>query len=124
MVTKDRMTSAAPEHITTSLELLAKAQEALGQDDLLQASEKGWGAAAHMVKGVAEKRGWPHHSHRELYQIVNRLAEETSEPALMAQFSIASSLHANFYELWMPREMVEEDLRHVRELLTRLEALS
>ena len=45
------MTSAAPEHITTSHELLAKAQESMEQDDLLQASEKGWGAAARMVKG-------------------------------------------------------------------------
>ena len=55
MVTETGMTRAAPEHVTTSRELLAKAQEALDQDDLLQASEKGWGAAAHMVKGVAEK---------------------------------------------------------------------
>ncbi|PKB64235.1 MAG: hypothetical protein BZY80_03440 [SAR202 cluster bacterium Io17-Chloro-G2] len=117
------MTSAAPEHITTSRELLAKAQESLDQDDLLQASEKGWGAAAHMVNGVAEKRGWPHSGHRELYQIVNRLTQEASDPQLRSLFSIASSLHANFYELWMPREMVEEDLRRVRELLARLEEL-
>lgn len=118
------MTSATPEHVTTSLELLSKAQDALDQDDLLQASEKGWGAAAHMVKGVAERRGWPHNSHRELYQIVNRLAEEASNPQLRALFSIASSLHANFYELWMPKEMVEEDIRRVREFVTRLDALS
>ena len=110
--------------MTTSRELLAKAREALDQDDLLQASEKGWGAAAHMVKGVAEKRGWPHNGHRELYQIVNRLAQEASNPQLRALFSIGSSLHANFYELWMPREMVEEDLRQVGEFVTRLEELS
>ena len=77
-----------------------------------------------MLKGVAEKRGWTHDSHRALYQIVNRLAEEASSPQLRTLFSSASSLHMNFYELWMPREMVEEDLRQVREFVTRLDGLS
>jgi len=109
--------------MTTSRELLAKAQVALDEDDLLQASEKGWGAAAHMVKGVAEKRGWPHNGHRELYQVVNRLAEEAASPQLRSLFSIASSLHTNFYELWMPKEIVEEDLKEVEDFLSRLEEL-
>ena len=117
------MTSAAPEHSTTSRELLAKAQEALNQDDLLQASEKGWGAAADMVKGLAEKRRWPHNGHRELYQIVNRLAQETGERQIRVQFNSASALHSNFYEQWMPREMIEDGLIEVRELLARLEEL-
>ena len=109
--------------MTTSRELLAKAQESLDQDDLLQASEKGWGAAAHMVKGVAEKRGWPHNGHRELYQIVNRLAEEVGERRIRVLFSVASALHSNFYEQWMPREMIEDGLAEVGEFLARLEEL-
>ncbi len=39
----------------------ARAELALG--DLRQASEKGWGAAAQMVKAVAEFRGWSHRYH-------------------------------------------------------------
>jgi hypothetical protein len=49
------MATAAEEHSVISRELLTKAEEALAQDDLLQASDKGWGAPAHMVKGLAEK---------------------------------------------------------------------
>jgi len=123
MVTEIGMTSAAPEHMTTSRELLAKGQEALEQDDLLQASEKGWGAAAHMVKAVAEKRGWPHNGHRELYQIVNRLAQETGERRIRVLFNSASALHSNFYEQWMPREMIEDGLAEIRDFLARLEEL-
>ena len=123
MVTEIGMTSATPEHMATGRELLAKAQEALEQNDLLQASEKGWGAAAHMVKGVAEKRGWPHNGHRELYQIVNRLAQETGERRIRVQFNSASALHSNFYEQWMPREMIEDGLAEVRDFLARLEEL-
>jgi len=47
MATEISITSTAPDHINTSHELPAKAQESLEQDDLLQASGKGWGAAAH-----------------------------------------------------------------------------
>ena len=49
--------ATAEDHLLTSQELLAKAEESVGQDDLLQASEKGWGATAHMVKGLAQKKG-------------------------------------------------------------------
>ena len=117
------MAAAAEEHVVTSHELLAKALEAAAQDDLLQASEKGWGAAAHMVKGLAEKRGWQHHGHRELYQVVNRLAHESGESQLSVQFSVASALHSNFYENWMPKEMVEGNLVQVRDFLQKLEDL-
>jgi hypothetical protein len=117
------MTSKADEYVLTSRELLAKAEEALSQNDLLQASEKGWGAAAHMVKGVAEKRGWRHDGHRELYQVVTRLAQETSDSELGVLFSVAKALHSNFYEHWMTKEVIEEDLARVREFLRKLEGL-
>ena len=108
---------------TMSQELLRKAREALTEGDLVQASEKGWGAAAQAVKAVAEARGWPHDSHRALYEIANRLAAEAGDPDLRRLFSVASSLHQNFYEHWMPNEMVAADLESVAELLERFEAL-
>lgn len=111
------MTSRADEYSLTSRELLAKAEEALAQDDLLQASEKGWGAAAHMVKGIAERKGWRHNGHRELYQVVNRLSQETGDEEIRVHFGLASALHSNFYENWMPKETVEAYLLRVRELV-------
>lgn len=118
------MATAANEHSLISRELLTKAEESVGLNDLLQASEKGWGAAAHMVKGLAEQRGWQHNSHRELYHAVNRVAQETGERGIRVLFNSASALHSNFYENWMPKEMVEESLVQIRELLDKLEELS
>ena len=117
------MGTPTDEHITTGRELLARAEEAAAEDDLLQASEKGWGAAAHMVKGLAQRKGWRHDGHRELYQAVNRLAQETGDRQIRLLFSSASALHSNFYENWMPREMVEDNLTQVREFLRKLEEL-
>lgn len=103
---------------------MAKAEEALAQDDLLQASEKGWGAAAQMVKSVAQRKGWRHNGHRELYQVVNRLAQETEDSDIRVNFGLASALHANFYENWMPKEMVQEYLSRTRTFIEKLEELN
>ena len=117
------MATAAEEHSVTSRELLIKAEETLAQDDLLQASEKGWGAADHMAKGLAEKRGWQHNGHRELYQVVNRVAQESGDRAVRILFNSASALHSNFYENWMPKEMIEDSLTQARDFLQKLEDL-
>lgn len=106
-----------------SRELLRKAQEALAQGDLVQASEKGWGAAAQMVKAVAESRGWPHNGHRELFEVVRRLIQETADRRIGSLFHTANSLHSNFYENWMSRELVEGGLEDVSEILDILEPL-
>ena len=113
----------AEEFVATSRELLATAFEAVVQYDLLQASEKGWGAAAHMVKGLAEKRGWGRYGDRQLYQAVNRLAEESSDSEIRVLFSAASSLYSNFDENRMPREMVSENLVQISQFLDKLEEL-
>ena len=118
------MTTQAEAYTVTSQELLVKAEQALAQDDLLQASEKGWGAAAYMVKGIAQRRGWRHSGHRELFQVVNRLAEETGDRELRTLFDLADALHGNFYENWRPREFIENGLERVREFLQKLQALS
>jgi hypothetical protein len=117
------MVSLADEHARTSRELWAKAQEALAQGDLLQASEKGWGAAAHIIKGIAHRKGWRHDGHRELYHAVDRLAQEMDDRQIRVLFNSASALHSNFYENWMPKEMIEDSLVQVGEFLEKLEGL-
>ena len=115
------MAAPAEEHAATSRKLLARAEESVALDDLLQASEKGWGAAAHMVKAIAQRKGWRHDGHRELYLAVNRLAEVLGDRQIRVLFNSASALHSNFYENWMPKEMLEDSLAQVREFLHKLE---
>ena len=96
--------------------LWQEAQTALQEDNAIQASEKLWGAAAQAVKAVAEARGWPHGSHRELYNVIARLRQETDHSRLAELFAIANALHQNFYEWWMPLELVREYAIRVEEL--------
>jgi hypothetical protein len=117
------MTSRADEYALTSRKLLAKAQEALAQDNLPQASDKLWSAACHMVKGIAQRRGWRHNDNRDLCQIVSRLALETGDKEINDLFSIGIALYMNSHEDWMPREFVVDGLGRVRRLLQKLEGL-
>ncbi len=95
-------------------------QEDVTQESHRQASEKFWGASAAMAKAVAEKMGWPHNQHRELYRVISRLAQERGQPELNRLVLSASALHMNFYEDWFQPEQVEEAVPQVRELVYQL----
>ena len=112
-----------PTYRAASRELLAQATRELDAGDSRQASEKAWGAAAQMVKAVAQDRGWQHDNHFLLYQTGDRLAEETGDEQIIALFQVAGNLHTNFYENWQPVESVAAGIRFVGQLLDKLEPL-
>ena len=92
---------------------LGQASEELERGDLLQASEKGWGAASQMVKAVAHERGWRHRRHNNLYEAVNRIATEKGDDEYQELFASAGELHSNFYEGEMDEAKVREHMRDV-----------
>lgn len=87
--------------------MLGHADEFLHAGDLVQASEKGWGAVAHYLKAVAKQRGWTNRSHRDFFTIKDRLANETNDPGRISLlFREANALHQNFYEpLYLPSDV-------------------
>ncbi len=111
-----------PNYQRRSRELLTKAYQEL-DEDLGQASEKGWGAAAEMVKAVAEQRGWEHRHHRLLTNAVSRLRRETGDNDLTRLFGQANALHINFYEDAYFREDVELLLQDVERFVDKVESL-
>ncbi len=101
--------------------MLEQAGRELDAGDVLQASEKGWGAAAHAVKAIAERRGWVHERHGHLFRVVRGIVAEMEQPRIMDLFRLAHDLHTNFYEGWLSHEEVERGLSQVGELLGLLE---
>ena len=118
------MTMRTDFHIETAADFLARAHAYLANDELLQASEKGWGAAAQAVKTVAEARGWNHNGHRQLHQTVRRLVEETGQRDLRDRFNAANTLHANFYDGFLEAEDISENLERVELLVEQLRPLA
>lgn len=111
-------------YLIASREYMSKAYQYLAEGDTPQASEKAWGAAAEMVKAIAEERGRYHRSHRVLYEIIGDLAEETGDPDIGRIFQVASDLHINYYERWLPIIMVQRGVTDVQMLLDKLEPLA
>ena len=102
---------------------LAQARRELADGDLAQASEKGWGATAQILKAVAEQRGWEHDRHRHYLQITSRLRSETGDGDIRRLFNTASALHENFYENVLPPDEIAENLDDVQALLSKLKPL-
>ena len=102
---------------------LARARQELADGDLAQASEKGWGATAQMLKAIAEQRGWEHSRHRHYHRAASRLRSETGDGDIHRLFAVASALHENFYENDMDADLVAESLGDVEALLDKLSPL-
>ena len=117
------MTTPSNKYAAMSRDYMARAEGYLRQGDLVQASEKSWGAAACALKFIAEQRGWLHQSHSLLFDISGQVAEELGRPDLRDLFAVAKSMHQNFYENWEPVDEVEYAVGRVKEYLAELEAV-
>ena len=106
-----------------SRHLLAQARSELAAGDVRQASETGWGAAAQLLKVIAEQRGWEHERHRHFSRVASRLRAELGDGDLYRRFRVAEGLHENFYEDTLGTEDVALDLLDVERLLDTLEPL-
>jgi uncharacterized protein (UPF0332 family) len=103
---------------------LAEAKELLKKEDLVQASEKLWGASALAVKSVAAKRGLQLEQHGALWVFVNLLAKEIGDKDFNKFFGEANALHRNFYEDEMEKESVEAILEDVEQLIAKLKEVN
>ena len=101
--------------------LLQKARDELVAGDAPQASEKGWGAAAQMLKAIAQQAGVQHHSHAALSQIASDVHGQTGEDNIATWFAVAQNLHINFYEDHLSDEFVHIYLNQISLLVNRLD---
>ncbi len=116
--------TTAEQYRSTSLQLFDQAMVELENGDLLQASEKLWGAAAQALKSVAERRGLRHNSPAQFYNIMAELELEASSSEFRRDFASASQLHTNFYENWLAEDQIRRraaDVRHFIEYLNDID---
>ena len=105
-------------HEEISSRFLDHADEEFERGDMLQASEKTWGAVAHYVKSVAKARGWPDGSHRDIADNARRLIDLTPDPdGNRTKFALINILHVNFYEEELDSKDVKLGIGHARALI-------
>ncbi|MCY4474617.1 MAG: PaREP1 family protein [Chloroflexi bacterium] len=113
--------TTAERYQSVSAQLFDQAHVELEAGDLIQASEKFWGATAQALKAVAEDRGWPHKSHAQLFAVLRNVVNETGDREITRLFTSANSLHVNFYEHYMEKDEMMTFVEDVRDLIQRLD---
>ena len=117
--------NSVADHRNHSWDFLAKSRKYLADGDLHQASEKGWGAAAHMVKAVAEARGWEYEIHDQFRSVVRNARQWLRDERLRTLGYSAEALHKNYYQrrIFLDSEEIGSDLDDVELMLNILQPL-
>ena len=114
-------------HVNQARDFLARSREYLTGGDLHQASEKGWGAAAHMVKAVAIAQGWEYERHCDFSQVLNSAYLATADDQIRLLRGIPNELHGNYYykrKRHLDGGIVGRNLDSTAELLDLLQPLT
>ena len=122
----DQARDAAADYHRQSRLFLVRAREYLAVDDLHQASEKGWGAAAWMAKAVAEAQGWHYGKHDEFFTVMYQAESLSDDPRLPGMWHVANTLHGFFYtrKMFLRSDAIRQGLDQIETVMDILEPLT
>ena len=89
----DNAAVAIDDHRQQARAFLVESRQYLAGDDLRQASEKGWGAAARMAKAVAEAPGWQYRRHDQFVDVTYRAQQLSGDDRSSGFCARADELH-------------------------------
>lgn len=117
---------AAADYVAQAREFLERSRIYLAEGQLHQASEKGWGAAAHMAKAVAITQGWEYSRHADFHVVMHNAGRRLGHVSILPLKTVAEDLHANFYRRrrFLEAETIDLELDTVAELLDALAPLT
>jgi len=107
-------------YLALYIKFIREAKEFEEKGDLVQASEKYWGAVTALLNIVGEKKGIPHYTHRDYWEIMNHIIDETKDEALTELFALAEKLHANFYHSFIPEHQFAIYSKKIKMLIEKL----
>ena len=108
------------EHAETAKLFLQQSDAEFAIGDKLQASEKLYGAANHVLTAIAQQRGWKYNSHRDMKNVTQRLEQEYGEPFMTSGFTVAEKFHRNFIHGGMEDYEIAVDRPNVHRYIGRL----
>ena len=122
----DELMETIEDYRLQSREFLERSRRYLADDDLHQASEKGWGAAAWMAKAAATAQGWQYTQHEHFNEVLYQARNLTGDSRLRNLREIANGLHRNFYQRkrFLHADDISASLDEVATLLDILEPLT
>ena len=118
-------TEAVTDHVALARNFLERSKSYLAQGDLHQASEKGWGAAAHIIKAVAAANNWEYNYHDQFERVVINARQRYRQPGLLDMSRAAEALHRNYYrrDLLLDADVIRNDVEAVERMVNILDPL-
>ncbi len=113
----------AEEHIQTATDFLEASDREFDVGDVLQGSEKLWGAFSHAVTAISMTRGWDYGTHRKTINAALALADQLNDGDLRAGIFAARSFHENFYHGSMEDYEMDAGRPVVRNFVERVAGL-
>ena len=112
---------SAARYADMSRRLIRQARGELESGDLMQASKKAWGAAAHFLKSVAERRGLRYESDEDLIEAASNAKRALKTPEYSDLIIEAVAMNANIHENWLSESQIRQGIDSIAALLERLE---
>ena len=113
----------AARNLEISHNFLAQAREELAKEDLLQAANKAWGAAAYAIKAVAEKRRWFNDADWRLRESAWVISAEQEDDDIMMGFLAAREAHYDFYHHEEAAYTIERIIIATERLVGKIDAI-
>ena len=110
--------------IVLSANLMAEGERELAAFRREAASDKVWEAVEIRLKDIADRRGWEHEAHSQVYEIVARLADEAGGEELRILFSYAVNMRQNYMIESTPVPRLEYEIGAVKEFLAMLDRVA
>ena len=120
-------TEAALDYQTQAWDFLSRGWNYLSDGDLHQASEKGWGAASHMMKAVCQVQDWRYENHDEFRERMRDAGQWLRQPKRMLDLRyVADALHSNYYQrsMFLHADEINQQLGEIDKLLNLLQRLT
>ena len=113
----------AARNMEISHNFLRQAREESEKEDLLQACNKTWGAAAYAIKAVAEKRRWFNDADWKLKEAAEVVTAEQEDNDIILGYYAARDAHYNFYHHEFDPFSVDNTIKMTTVLVEKIDTL-
>ena len=110
----------AEKHTRLAAKLMDDAGREIAAGELVQGSEKLWGAASQAMKAYCASHSKPHGKYAQRRHAALELAEERGDDSIRLAFKLAESCHANFYNDWMEQEDLDSHVSDIRSFVEKI----
>ena len=112
--------SQTEKHTRLAEKLMRDASREIAEGELVQGSEKLWGAASQALKAYCASHGKPHGKYAQRRHAALELTDEREDDSIRLAFKLAESCHANFYNDWMEQEDLDSHVADIRTFVDKI----